>query len=81
MKSGRLLSAVALGVLLFVLSVMALLMDLAPAPAPPAGPESFGHALWSVRPLDILVQGFLLLAGVLAILLVLQHESQEARRG
>lgn len=64
---------------LFAVLGWALLPSLVPVVAPPAASQRFGDALWSDRALDVVVQAFLLLTGVLAVLLVLHDSRREGR--
>lgn len=81
MISRRSAFSVLAGVALFAVLGWALLPNLTPAFAGPIVPQRFGEALWSNRALDLVVQAFLLLTGVLAILLLLQDSSREGRHG
>ena len=67
------------GALTLVLAIAAL-QALAPAPAPGVGPTGIGDALWRDRGFDVVVQGFILLAGALAVIFLLRQET-EARPG
>jgi len=51
------------------------------APSTPPSGLTLSDAMWNVRTLDIVVQGFVLLTGVLAVLLLLREASQEACDG
>jgi len=73
--------AILAGVALLAALGWALLPNLAPAVVPPVVDHRFGDALWSDRALDLIVQAFLLLTGVLAILLVLRDPSREEHDG
>jgi len=73
--------AILAGVALLAALGWALLPNLAPAVVPPVVDHGFGDVLWSDRALDLIVQAFLLLTGVLAILLVLRDPSREEHDG
>lgn len=81
MIAPRTAFAILAGVTLLAVLGWALLPNLAPVVVPPVVPQRFGDALWTDRALDVVVQAFLLLTGVLAILLILQNPSQEGRNG
>ncbi len=57
--------------LLFLSAVLPATAAWPVAPPPAAGP---GGAMWSGRTFEVVVQGFLILAGVFSILLLLGHD-------
>ena len=58
--------------LLFLLVLLAAVLPGAPAlPASPPGAVAVGAALWEGRTVEVLLQGFILLAGSAAVLLYL----------
>jgi multisubunit Na+/H+ antiporter MnhB subunit len=65
---------------LVLLLAAAALQALAPAPAPGGGLTWIGDALWRDRGFDVVVQGFIILAGALAVIFLLRQET-EARSG
>lgn len=69
------------GATLLTVLAWTLLPNLAPVVAPPVISHGFGEALWLDRALDLVIQAFLLLTGVLAVLLLLQDSSREGRDG
>ena len=81
MIAGRRGFVVVTGTLLFALLAWSLFPNLAPGPPSPGTPEQFADALWRDRALDVIVQAFLLLSGVLAVLLLLPERSGEATDG
>jgi hypothetical protein len=70
----RAVAGLALGVVFFLLFLAILFTT----PGFPAGggvsPASPGSVLWNMRTVEVLAQGFILLAGAVAILLMLGNE-------
>lgn len=60
-----------LGVVFFSLFILAILSLGAPWPAAAPGTTDVGYAKWGVRSFEVLLQGIILLAGVVAIILLL----------
>lgn len=73
--SGKLFAGIVLAVLFFVFAGAGLArLDLGwPALTPVAA--TIGEAVWHVRTIDVVFQGFIILAGVAAILLLLGPRS------
>jgi hypothetical protein len=71
---GRAVFATLTGGLLILLLAIAVLASDPPVASEPVPAPWIGEALWSSRGLDLTIQAFILLAGVLAILLLLRVE-------
>lgn len=80
MRRPKAIIASVASVLLFAVLALAVLPELAPGPPTPGAPPSIGDVLWTIRSLDLAVQAFILLTGVLAIVLLLRREAGGARR-
>lgn len=72
---GKALFATMASALLFGILAAGLLADGFPDAPTPESPPWIGEALWVDRALDLAVQGFILLAGVFAIVLLLREAS------
>lgn len=81
MTAARVGFAIVAAGTLFLALAFALVPSLAPDVRVPAGPTWPGDALWSARALDLVVQAFLLLTGVFAVLVVLREEPREGDDG
>jgi hypothetical protein len=60
-----------LGVVFFLLLIVAILSIATPWPAGAPVNTDVGYAKWGVRSFEVLLQGIILLAGVVAIILLL----------
>ena len=60
-----------IGVLLLLVLLAAILPGAPALPATPPGPAGVGTALWGGRAAEVLLQGFILLAGSTGVLLLL----------
>jgi len=81
MRGAKAIVASVASIALFAALALAILPDLAPGPPVPGAPPSVGEVLWTIRSLDLAVQAFILLTGVVAIVLLLRREAGGARRG
>jgi len=64
-------SGLILGVVFFYLFIIAILSITMPWPADAPAYTDVGYAKWGVRSFEVLLQGIILLAGVVAIILLL----------
>lgn len=81
MRRAKAATAGALSILLLAALALGVLPDLVPGPPTPGPPPSLGDALWTIRSLDLAVQAFILLTGVLAIVLLLRRDAGGGRHG
>jgi len=79
--NARAAFALAASTALFAVLSGALLTTAPPSVPAPGSPPWIGETLWSARALDLLVQAFIVLAGVLAIVLLLRDEPGGATHG
>jgi len=64
---------------LFLLLAASILPALGAGAPSPTSPNWLGEALWSERSLDLAIQSFILLTGVLVIVLLLREERGGSR--
>jgi hypothetical protein len=64
-------SALFLGVAFLLLFMVLVIPHFKSLPVTPAGALRAGEALWNGRTYEVILQGFIMLAGVMAILLLL----------
>ena len=78
---GSRAAGVLLGILALLVLASALLPGAAPLPAAEPGLSNVGTALWEGRTAEVILQGFILLAGAAAVLLFLGSRApkEEAR--
>ena len=70
----RAVAGLAIGILFFLLFLAAILTGAGFSPVGTAIAASPGTVLWNTRTVEVLAQGFILLAGAIAILLMLGNE-------
>jgi len=63
--------ALILGVVFCLLFIIVVIPHFAPLPVTPPQAVSSGEALWNGRTYEVVLQGFIMLAGVMSILLLL----------
>jgi len=63
--------ALLMGVAFLVLFIVIILPNATSWPVTPAGAIAAGEALWKGRTYEVILQGFIMLSGVMAILLLL----------
>jgi hypothetical protein len=63
--------ALVLGVAFLLIVIVLVIPHVPPGPTPPAQIVAAGEALWNGRTYEVILQGFIMLAGVMAILLLL----------